>query len=231
MKNRMEKYLSFLLMLCITLSLTAGVFLPSGGLAGGIPDKDNLQDYINTEQSSGSESQKGTEQESGAETEAEFQVESPEALLKAVWGRYPEKERFAIVGGNPGTYVDGSPASYDMGNAAMVEESFGITPELYPEVKAMASLQQAVNSYVLTIGAYELQEGCDAAAFSEKLYNSLVTKHYIYDKPEKVLVINIAEKYVLGIYGRSYEVDFFKYAFKLSYKEVPVVMTEHTFSK
>ena len=147
-------------------------------------------------------------------------------VLENIWANYGDDEKFAVIGGNMESPVDGAPGNYDMAYAE------GLTWNLLVPAEALASVDQAatmihmMNANTFTAGVVHLVEGTDAAAFAETMRNAVQGNQWMCGFPETLVIAVIGGEYVLVAFGVNDAMNPFQTHLATAYADAEVLYNE-----
>ena len=128
-------------------------------------------------------------------------VESSLAVLEFIWALYGEEEKFAVIGGNMESPVDGAPGNYDMAYAENLTWNLLIPEDQIANIDQAASMIHMMNANTFTCGVVHLVEGTDAAAFAQVMRDAIQGNMWMCGFPETLTVAVIGGEYVLIAFG------------------------------
>ena len=106
-------------------------------------------------------------------TEATETAASALEILETIWAKYGEDEKFAIIGGNMESAVDGAPGNYDMAYAENLTYNLLVPAESLASVDEAATIIHMMNANTFTSGVVHLTEGTDVAAFAQTMRDAI----------------------------------------------------------
>ena len=128
-------------------------------------------------------------------------VESALAVLENVWSLYGEDEKFAVIGGNMESPVDGAPGNYDMTYAEGLTWNLLVPEDQLANIDQAASMIHMMNANTFTCGVVHLVEGTDAAAFAQVMCDAIQNNQWMCGFPETLTVAVVGGEYVLIAFG------------------------------
>ena len=128
-------------------------------------------------------------------------VESSLAVLESIWALYGEDEKFAVIGGNMESPVDGAPGNYDMAYAEGLTWNLLVPEDQLANIDQAASMIHMMNANTFTSGVVHLTEGTDAAAFAQVMRDAIQNNRWMCGFPETLTVAVIGGEYVLIAFG------------------------------
>ena len=128
-------------------------------------------------------------------------VESSLAVLESIWANYAEEEKFAVIGGNMESPVDGAPGNYDMAYAENLTWNLLVPAEQLASVDEAATMIHMMNVNTFTSGVVHLTEGTDAAAFAQVMRDAIQSNRWMCGFPETLTVAVIGGEYVVIAFG------------------------------
>ena len=128
-------------------------------------------------------------------------VESSLAVLESIWANYGEDEKFAVIGGNMESPVDGAPGNYDMAYAENLSWNLLVPAEQLASIDEAATMIHMMNANTFTSGVVHLTEGTDAAAFAQVMRDAIQSNRWMCGFPETLTVAVIGGEYVVIAFG------------------------------
>ena len=128
-------------------------------------------------------------------------VESSLAVLESIWANYGDDEKFAVIGGNIESPVDGAPGNYDMAYAENLTWNLLIPEDQIANIDEAASMIHMMNANTFTSGVVHLVEGTDAAAFAQVMRDAIQGNMWMCGFPETLTVAVLGGEYVLIAFG------------------------------
>lgn len=152
-------------------------------------------------------------------------ADAREILIKA-WARYPESERFAVVGGHYSNYVDGAPATYDISQKEDLEAVFCIPQEDIEMIDDAASLQHGMNVNNFSAIAYHLVEGADMQKLMDDIKTKTMNNQWLCGHPDRLIMITIGDEYLVTAYGNGEVIENFKAKVLSLYDNAPKLVVD-----
>ena len=128
-------------------------------------------------------------------------VESSLAVLEDIWALYGDDEKFAVIGGNMESPVDGAPGNYDMAYAENLTWNLLVPADQLASIDDAATMIHMMNANTFTCGVVHLVEGTDAAAFAQVMRDAIQGNQWMCGFPETLTVAVIGGEYVLIAFG------------------------------
>ncbi len=168
-----------------------------------------------------------TETTTEATTEAQVQVpESSVAVLENIWAAYGEDEKFAVIGGNIESPVDGAPGNYDMAYAENLSYNLLVPADSLASVDQAATMIHMMNANTFTSGVVHLTEGTDAAAFAATMQEAIQSNMWMCGFPDNLLIAVIGGEYVLVSFGAGDLMTVFKGHLATAYADAEILYDE-----
>ena len=172
-----------------------------------------------------------------AETTAPIETNAPEtqapavsagavAILENIWNLYGEDEKFAVIGGNMESPVDGAPGNYDMAYAENLTYNLLIPETEMANVTEAATMIHMMNANTFTCGVVRLTEGTDAAAFGSTMRDAVQNNQWMCGFPETLTVAVIDGEYVLIAFGVNDAMNPFMTHFVEAFANAEVLFNE-----
>ncbi|MBE6670949.1 MAG: hypothetical protein E7593_01960 [Ruminococcaceae bacterium] len=138
-------------------------------------------------------------------------VNAPIDILNAVWSSYSDEEKFPIMGGdfNVDNLVDGAPGVFDITDKNALGAQLVCGEEAAKMVECAASFTHSMNSNIFTGAAYRLKKADDSDKFSTLMLDSLKNNTWICGSPDKVMVAELTDGYVVVSFGQDGDGEIF----------------------
>ena len=153
-------------------------------------------------------------------------VESSLAILETIWGHYGEEEKFAVIGGNMESPVDGAPGNYDMAYAENLTYNLLVPAEQLAGIDEAATMIHMMNANTFTCGVVHLTEGTDAAAFAEAMRDAIQNNQWMCGFPETLTVAVLGGEYVLIAFGVNDAMNPFMTHFGEAFADANILFNE-----
>lgn len=121
-------------------------------------------------------------------------------ILENIWANYAEDEKFAVIGGDMVSPVDGAPGSYDIADEN-ITYSLLIPEDQLANITEAASMIHMMNANTFTCGVFKLADGVTAADFGEAMRQSIQNNQWMCGFPDSLLISNFGDTYVLAAFG------------------------------
>lgn len=169
---------------------------------------------VEKEKDKDKETQKDTVEQTTEGTEENLPVSDDTTtaadILNDVWGQYSDDQKPAVIGGHySNEYTDG-PYSYELGYAEDLARTLLIPAEQMDQVIDAATMVHMMNANSMTIGLVRLAEGADMQAFADGVYGTITGNQWTCGFPEKLIIAQVHEDYVLIAYGLNDLLDVFE---------------------
>ena len=153
-------------------------------------------------------------------------VESSLAVLESIWALYGEDEKFAVIGGNMESPVDGAPGNYDMAYAENLTWNLLVPEAEVANIDEAATMIHMMNANTFTCGVVHLVEGADATAFANTMREAVQGNQWMCGFPETLTIAVIADSYVLIAFGVNDAMNPFMTHFAEAYPQVQPLFNE-----
>ena len=161
-----------------------------------------------------------------AETQAPAASTGAVAVLENIWNLYGEDEKFAVIGGNMESPVDGAPGNYDMAYAENLTWNLLVPEDQIANVAEAATMIHMMNANTFTSGVVRLAEGADAAAFAQVMRDAIQNNQWMCGFPETLTVAVVEGEYVLIAFGVNDAMNPFMTHFAEAYAEAEILFNE-----
>ena len=135
---------------------------------------------------------------------------APQDVLNKIWETYAEENKFAAMGGDFENPADGMAGAYNLTKTEDMEAFLGLPQDQVGNVTEAASLVHAMNANTFTGACYRLAEGVDIQAFSTAIKENLLAKQWMCGIPDKLVIYQIGDSYLITAFGNGEAVDYFK---------------------
>ena len=136
-----------------------------------------------------------------AETQAPAASTGSLTVLENIWNLYGEDEKFAVIGGNMESPVDGAPGNYDMAYAENLTWNLLVPEDQIANIDEAATMIHMMNANTFTSGVVHLVEGTDAEAFANTMRDAIQNNQWMCGFPETLTVAVLEGGYVLIAFG------------------------------
>ena len=147
-------------------------------------------------------------------------------VLEKIWADYAEDEKFAVIGGNMESPVDGAPGNYDMAYAENMPYNLLIPADQLANITEAASMIHMMNANTFTAGVFHLAEGITAADFAATMQNAVQNNQWICGFPETLVIAAIGGEYVLVSFGVNDAMTPFQTHLTAAYPDAEVLYNE-----
>ncbi|MBE6921983.1 MAG: hypothetical protein E7465_02215 [Ruminococcaceae bacterium] len=148
------------------------------------------------------------------------------SVLENIWNLYGEDEKFAVIGGNMESPVDGAPGNYDMAYAENLTWNLLVPEDQIANVAEAATMIHMMNANTFTCGVVRLAEGADAAAFAQVMRDAIQNNQWMCGFPETLTVAVVEGEYVLIAFGVNDAMNPFMTHFAEAYAEAEILFNE-----
>lgn len=162
-------------------------------------------------------------QDSGKET---VEVKDSLEILTKVWESYSEENKFAITGGDYNNMTDNAPGKFDVTDKESLR-SLLVVPEDGAElIDDGASMIHMMNANTFTGAAFHVKDAADVKTFEDSLKEAVLNNQWICGFPEKLVLCQLGEQYVVSAFGNGEMIEYFKTQLQEQYPGVTVVAEE-----
>ena len=147
-------------------------------------------------------------------------------IMENVWAKYAEDEKFAVIGGNMESPVDGAPGNYDMAYAENLTYNLLVPADQLTNVDEAATMIHMMNANTFTSGVVHLTEGTDVAVFAEAMRDAIQGNMWMCGFPETLLVASVYGEYVVIAFGVNDAMNPFMTHFAEAYPEAEILFNE-----
>ena len=132
-------------------------------------------------------------------------------VINTVWSNVTEVDKYPVGGGDSANLNMEGPAKFDHTNKEELDVTLALPTALADQIEDAASMMHMMNANMMTVGAYRLADGTDAAAFAADYKANLADRRWMCGSPEKFIVIG-SGNYVVTAFGNTMNIDSFKKA-------------------
>ena len=147
-------------------------------------------------------------------------------VLENIWADYSDDEKFAVIGGNMESPVDGAPGNYDMAYAENMPYNLLIPADQLTNITEAASMIHMMNANNFTSGVFHLAEGVAAADFAATMQSAVQNNQWICGFPETLVIAVIGGEYVLVSFGVNDAMDPFQTHLSAAYPDAEILYNE-----
>lgn len=158
------------------------------------------------------------------DNKAETKVD-PLTLLTEAWNGVAEDAKFPAVGGDATHGTDNAPGTYGIEDAAELDRQLGFPEAEVGSISAAAALFHMMNLNNFTCGAYQLNDGVDAAALAETVRANIQARQWICGFPEKLVIVS-AGGCLVSMFGLEQNTTAFTAALSAVYADATVLVDE-----
>lgn len=148
------------------------------------------------------------------------------AVLENIWNLYGEDEKFAVIGGNMESPVDGAPGNYDMAYAENLSYNLLVPAEELSSIDEAATMIHMMNANTFTCGAVHMAEGADATTFANAMRDAIQGNQWMCGFPETLMIAVVEGEYVVIAFGVNDAMNPFMTHFGEAYPEAEVLFNE-----
>ena len=146
-------------------------------------------------------------------------------ILETIWADYSDEEKFAVIGGDMSSPVDGAPGSYNIADENITYNLL-IPADQIPNITEAASMIHMMNANTFTCGVFKLAEGVDAAAFAETMRQAVQGNQWMCGFPETLHIGNFGNAYILVAFGVNDAMNPFNEHLAAVYPDAVVIVNE-----
>ena len=166
------------------------------------------------------------------------QIESALSVLENTWAKFPEDEQFYVYGGDMETHTQKmeqdetyqmpvGPGAYDMTYGENLPYILLIPAEQIANVDEAATMIHGMLANNFTSGVVHLAEGADVAAFTAAVHEAIKTNPWMCGFPEKELIADLGDNYVLIAFGVNDAMNPFQTHFVEAYPSAQIVYNDN----
>lgn len=166
---------------------------------------------------------------SDGDKEVKDNIESPVALLTAVWDTYGDDEKFAAMGGGgseTAEYVNDAPGKFLTDSSDVLDYTLGLPADSAAKIDDAASLMHMMNANTFTCGAFHVAKSEDVTAVADSLKENILKRQWMCGFPDKLVVITVGD-YVVSAFGNGELIDNFKTKLMAVYQSAALAYEEN----
>ena len=176
----------------------------------------------------GNNSEVTEETQQTQETESEFYIEIADAteILTKTWDTYTEEERFPIMGGHFESAVMDAPAKYDLTQTTDLTQMYCVPESQLEWIDDVATMIDFYNAGRFTATGIHFTKAEEVQTAVAEIKTQVIENQWHGETPEKLLILEIDEQYVITVYGREPLVDEFKQKIERIYQSMISILIE-----
>jgi hypothetical protein len=148
-------------------------------------------------------------------------------VINKVIDTYAEDQKFASMGGDMETPVDGKAGLMKLTDTETINYMLHTNDDLVAQTDEIASFVHAMNANTFTSGSFKLKDATTADGFCTSLKDSVLATQWMCGFPEKIVIFNVnGGDYVVYAIGNGEAVDYFKTQLTTVMGESAVLVTE-----
>lgn len=148
-------------------------------------------------------------------------------VINKVLDTYTEENKFASMGGDMETPVDGKAGLMNLSDTETINYMLHTNDDLVAQTDEVASFVHAMNANTFTSGSFKLKDATTAESFCTSLKDSVLATQWMCGFPEKIVIFNVnGGDYVVYAIGNGEAVDYFKTQLTTVMGESAVLVTE-----
>ena len=131
------------------------------------------------------------------------------ALLTAVWDAHSDDEKFPAAGGDYENPVEDAPGAVSIADADNLNYMLTLPVEDAGKIDGAASLSHMMNANTFTCGAFHVTSKDDVESVAQDLRDAIQSKQWMCGFPDKLVVAEVGDEYVVTVFGADELVDTF----------------------
>lgn len=210
----MKRWLSLLLVTLLLLGLVSCGITSDGGKVPGEGDptnndssnNDNNENNKNDNGNMGGDAQNGQTNDGQGEGTLSPTYQSAHELLAALWAARSEDDRFPIMGGDYDNVVENAPGAFDLAHpdaSANIDSLLSFPSDEITKIDSAASIIHSMNANIFTCGAFHVTNAEDVTPVAERVKNHIMTKQFICGSPERLIILQVPNSYLVVLFGTS----------------------------
>ena len=158
--------------------------------------------------------------------EEEVKVKDSLEVLENAWELYEEEEKFPAMGGGYNQMVENAPGKVEITDAESLQSLLIVPEEDVALLDDAASMMHAMNANTFTSGVFRVKEKADVETFTDSLKKAILNNHWMCGFPEKLLMVQIGEQYVVSAFGNADILKNFETHLQEAYPAAKVIVEE-----
>lgn len=163
------------------------------------------------------------DQGSGKET---IEVKDSLEILTKVWESYTEENKFPVTGGDYTNMTDNAPGKFDVTDKESLRSLLVVPEDAANLIDDAADMMHMMNANTFTGAAFHVKDKADVKTFEDSLKEAVLNNQWICGFPEKLILCQIGEQYVVSAFGNGEMIEYFKTQLQEQYPGVTVVAEE-----
>jgi len=170
------------------------------------------------------------------ETESEKEIEVLDAkdILVTVWNEYepsdtdgnPNNNRFEVMGGHFDSCNIGEPEKYDLTKTYDLVQMYCVQEGNVLELDDVATMVDLYNASKFTASAIHVTDASKVSGIIEGIRTQVISNQWHSDKPEKLVIIQVKDQYVVSVFGDNSLVSEFQEILEEIYRKAAKVVVE-----
>ena len=124
-------------------------------------------------------------------------------ILKNIWDKFSDEEKFPVYGGDAENMVDGGPGAFNVGDTEGLQYNLMVPESLLGSIEQAASMIHGMMVNNFTCGVFKLKDGASTTAFADGIRNAFKNNQWLCGTPESLMIAVIGDRYVLATFGLS----------------------------
>lgn len=146
----------------------------------------------------------------GADATATVEVADSADVLNKVWDTFAEDQKFAAMGGDFNTPVDGAAGLFNIEDVENLSFMLYIPVDNVAMIDEAASLMHAMNANTFTGGAFHLTDAANAETLTTALKDNIMSTQWMCGFPDKLMIFTVNGEYVVSAFGNAEIMENFK---------------------
>ena len=148
----------------------------------------------------------------------------PVDVLKTVWSKFTDDEKFEITGGDSSeaNMKTNEAGIFDVSKAEELDSTLGYPEKSVDKIDAAASIIHMLNANTFTCGAYRVKNADDVEAVAKLLKENILDRRWMCGFPEEVVIISV-DNIVISLFGATELIESFKTHLQESYSSAKII--------
>ena len=152
----------------------------------------------------------GTENSDAEDAKATVEVADSAEVLNKVWETFAEDQKFAAMGGDFTTPVDGAAGLFNIEDVENLTYMLYIPADNVAMIDEAASLLHAMNANTFTGAAFHVTDAENTDALVSALKENILNTQWMCGFPDKLMICTVNGEYVVSVFGNADIMDNFK---------------------
>ncbi len=159
----------------------------------------------------------------GVDMDDDGLVGSAVDVLKNIWDRYTDDDRFSATGGDDANSVTDAPGTFDIQDVGGLSTRLVFPSDNTYMIDDAASLMNSSDSNTFTGGVYHVSDTENVSALAYALKDNIESTEWAYGSPDRLIIVDLGDGYVLCAFGEEETLKTFKERMSEAYSESKIL--------